>query len=157
QPERHRGRSFLEMLRGAARALGRGAVLRWLILLQVTDLMGDVLFGFLALYFVDVVRVSPALAGLAVFAWTAAGLAGDLWLAGGPGACADVAMSPAPARLANVRRSDQPYTRVRTPETTAALRKAPAPKPWTKWSAPSAMSATVARPNAVVATVAANI
>src|SRR5947207_10012915 len=60
QPEGHRGRSFMETLRGATRALRRGAVLRWLILLQVTDLMGDVLFGFLGLYFVDVVGVGPA-------------------------------------------------------------------------------------------------
>jgi MFS transporter, FSR family, fosmidomycin resistance protein len=82
QSTAHEGRSFRATLREAVRALRRAAVLRWLILLQVTDLMGDVLFGFLALYFVDVVHVSPALAGLAVFAWTAAGLAGDLWLVG---------------------------------------------------------------------------
>ena len=43
------------------------------------------------------------------------------------------------------------------PGNVGGLSEAPAPKPWTKWSAPSAMSATVARPNAVVATVAANV
>jgi FSR family fosmidomycin resistance protein-like MFS transporter len=52
-------------------------VLRWLAVLQVQDLMVDVLFGFLALYFVDVCGTSPATAGLAVAVWTAAGLAGD--------------------------------------------------------------------------------
>jgi len=80
QPNGHEGRSFRRMLGEALQALRRRAVLRWLVLLQVTDLMGDVLFGFLALYFVDVVHVGPATAGLAVFAWSAAGLAGDLLL-----------------------------------------------------------------------------
>ena len=34
-------------------------VLRWLILLEFSDLMLDVLLGFLALYFVDVARLTP--------------------------------------------------------------------------------------------------
>ncbi len=41
-------------MRAALSALRRGEVLRWLVLLQFSDLMLDVLLGFLALYFVDV-------------------------------------------------------------------------------------------------------
>jgi FSR family fosmidomycin resistance protein-like MFS transporter len=64
----------------ALRALRRGEVLRWLTLLQFSDLMLDVLLGFLALYFVDVVGATPAQAGLAVAVWTGLGLLGDLLL-----------------------------------------------------------------------------
>ena len=64
----------------ALRALRRGEVLRWLTLLQFSDLMLDVLLGFLALYFVDVVGVTPAQAGLAVATWTGMGLLGDFLL-----------------------------------------------------------------------------
>jgi FSR family fosmidomycin resistance protein-like MFS transporter len=59
------------------RSVRQGEVLRWLLLLQFADLMLDVFFGYLALYFVDVVGVSAAQAALAVLAWTAVGLAGD--------------------------------------------------------------------------------
>jgi FSR family fosmidomycin resistance protein-like MFS transporter len=61
----------------ALRALKRGEVLRWLTLLQFSDLMLDVLLGFLALYFVDVVRVTEEQAALAVLTWTVTGLVGD--------------------------------------------------------------------------------
>jgi FSR family fosmidomycin resistance protein-like MFS transporter len=61
-------------------ALRRGAVVRWLFLLEVTDLLGDVLTGFLALYFVDVLHVPPAQAALAVAVRLGAGLAGDVAL-----------------------------------------------------------------------------
>ena len=64
----------------ALRALRRGEVLRWLTLLQFSDLMLDVLLGFLALYFVDVVGATPAQAGLAVATWTGVGLLGDFLL-----------------------------------------------------------------------------
>jgi FSR family fosmidomycin resistance protein-like MFS transporter len=57
--------------------LRRRDVLRWLLVLQVTDLMLDVLHGFLALYLVDVARASPSAAALAVSVWTGAGLVGD--------------------------------------------------------------------------------
>ncbi|MCE7860114.1 MAG: MFS transporter, partial [Chloroflexi bacterium CFX2] len=55
----------------------RKEVWRWLLLLEFADLMLDVLFSFLALYFVDVVRVSEAGAGIAVTAWLAMGLITD--------------------------------------------------------------------------------
>ena len=64
----------------ALRALRRGEVLRWLVLLEFSDLMLDVLLGYLALYFVDVVGVSPAQAGVAVAVWTGVGLLGDFLL-----------------------------------------------------------------------------
>ena len=64
----------------ALRALRRGEVLRWLTLLEFSDLMLDVLLGFLALYLVDMVGTTPAQAGAAVAVWTGLGLLGDLLL-----------------------------------------------------------------------------
>ena len=53
---------------------------RWLILLEFADLMLDGFHGFLALYFVDVVGVTEARAGVAIAVWTGIGLCGDLLL-----------------------------------------------------------------------------
>jgi FSR family fosmidomycin resistance protein-like MFS transporter len=64
----------------ALRALRRPKVLRWLTLLAFSDLMLDVLLGFLALYFVDVVGTTSAQAGIAVAVWTGTALVGDLLL-----------------------------------------------------------------------------
>lgn len=69
-----------EGLRGALQALKRGEVLRWLILLEFSDLMLDVLYGYLALYFVDVAGMSPLGASAAVSVWTGVGLLGDFLL-----------------------------------------------------------------------------
>ena len=55
-------------------------MVRWLILLEFSDLMLDVLLGFLALYMVDVAKVTPAQAGAAVAVWTGVGLLGDFLL-----------------------------------------------------------------------------
>ena len=71
---------FRAGLRSAFGALKRKEVLRWLVLLEIGDLMLDVLCGFLALYFVDVVGVSESKAAFAVLVWTCVGLAGDLLL-----------------------------------------------------------------------------
>jgi MFS transporter, FSR family, fosmidomycin resistance protein len=60
----------------ALRAIRRREVFRWLFLLELSDLLGDVLLGFLALYFVDAVGTSRATGGLAVALWSAAGLLG---------------------------------------------------------------------------------
>ena len=73
-------KSIWEGLRQAGQTLRRGAVLRWLILLEFSDLMLDVLLGFLALYMVDVAGATPAQAGLTVAVWTGVGLLGDLLL-----------------------------------------------------------------------------
>nr|WP_275124852.1 MFS transporter [Aggregatilinea lenta] len=62
----------------AMRAIRQRDVLRWLVLLQASDLMLDILYSLLALYFVDVVGVSGEQAGLAVAVWTGAGLVSDL-------------------------------------------------------------------------------
>jgi FSR family fosmidomycin resistance protein-like MFS transporter len=64
----------------AARALKRPEVLRWLTLLEFSDLMLDVLLGYLALYFADVVGVTAETAALAVTLWIGVGLVGDFLL-----------------------------------------------------------------------------
>lgn len=69
-----------EALRRALAALRRGAVLRWMILLEFSDLMLDVLLSYLALYLVDVARLAPQTAALGVAVWTTVGLLGDLLL-----------------------------------------------------------------------------
>jgi FSR family fosmidomycin resistance protein-like MFS transporter len=68
---------FLDGLRTTIGLLRRRAVLRWLALLEVANLMLDVLHGFLALYLVDVAGMRPAQAALGVAVWTGAGLLGD--------------------------------------------------------------------------------
>jgi FSR family fosmidomycin resistance protein-like MFS transporter len=72
--------TFWSGLRRAGQAARRIDVLRWLVLLMFSDFMLDVLLGFLALYMVDVVGVSPALAGVAVAVWSGVGLVGDALL-----------------------------------------------------------------------------
>ena len=74
------GDSVLRGVRSALSALRRTEVLRWLLLLEASDLMLDVLHGFLALYLVDVAGLSPLDAGLGVAVWTGAGLVGDALL-----------------------------------------------------------------------------
>ena len=72
--------SFGEGLRTAARALRKFAVVRWLLLLQASDLMLDILKSFLALYMVDVAGVSQSRAALTLAVWIGVGLIGDLLL-----------------------------------------------------------------------------
>ena len=69
-------------LRVPLRAARRPAVLRWLVLLQVSDLLLDVLTGFVAVYFVAAAGASPARAALAVGVRLAADLAGSAVLVG---------------------------------------------------------------------------
>ena len=64
--------------RAAFSALKRADVWRWLLLLEFADLMMDVLFSYLALYFVDVAHVTESQAGIAVTIWLAMGLVTDL-------------------------------------------------------------------------------
>ena len=72
--------SFVEGARNALRALKRREVVRWLVLLEFSDLMLDVLYGYLALYLVDVGRLPPQTAALGVAVWTGVGLLGDFLL-----------------------------------------------------------------------------
>ncbi len=72
--------SFGRSMRATFSALKRPDVLRWLILLECSNLMLDVLYGYLALYFVDVVQIDEGQAALAVSVWTVVGLLGDLLL-----------------------------------------------------------------------------
>ena len=65
-----RGREVLAALRD-------WGTVRWLVLLQVADLLGDVFTGFLALYLVDVEHVRPAIAALAIAIRLGASLAGS--------------------------------------------------------------------------------
>ena len=78
--EETEARSIRDNVRGAVAFLRSRAVWRWLILLQFSDLMLDVLFGLLALYMVDVVGVSITQAGIAIAVWTGVGLLGDFLL-----------------------------------------------------------------------------
>jgi MFS transporter, FSR family, fosmidomycin resistance protein len=61
-------------------AVRRPGVARWLVLLQVSDLLLDVFTGFLALYLVAVAHATPAQAALGVAIRLGAGLAGDALL-----------------------------------------------------------------------------
>ncbi len=63
--------------RAAFSSLKRKEVWRWLLLLEFADLMLDVLFSFLALYFVDVGKATQTQAGIAVVVWLAMGLVTD--------------------------------------------------------------------------------
>ena len=67
-------------LRGVLAAARTGKALRWLVLLESADLLGDVFAAFLALYFVDEAGLAPAAAGAALALWAAAGLAGSALL-----------------------------------------------------------------------------
>ncbi len=71
------GHRLRHVARQALRSLRRTAVWRWLILLELTDLLGDVFLGFVALYFVDVAGATPVTAALAVTVLAISGLVGD--------------------------------------------------------------------------------
>jgi MFS transporter, FSR family, fosmidomycin resistance protein len=69
--------------RAATEITRRSGALRWLLLLQVSDLLLDVFTAFLALYLVDQAHVAPSVAALGVAVRLGAGLAGDaimVWL-----------------------------------------------------------------------------
>jgi MFS transporter, FSR family, fosmidomycin resistance protein len=63
-------------LRAAIQISARAGAFRWLVLLQVADLLLDVFSAFLALYLVSAVHVSPAVAALGVAVRLASDLAG---------------------------------------------------------------------------------
>jgi MFS transporter, FSR family, fosmidomycin resistance protein len=64
-------------LRDALRAVRRWSVVRWLLLLEASDLLLDVLRGFLAVYLVDEAGVSRSVAAVALGAVLGADLLGN--------------------------------------------------------------------------------
>ncbi len=64
-------------VRAVLASLRNGEVAWWLVLLQISDLLLDVLTGYIAVYLVDVAHASPAQAALGVAVRLGAGLAGD--------------------------------------------------------------------------------
>jgi MFS transporter, FSR family, fosmidomycin resistance protein len=77
------GQDLRTSARRALDALREREVVRWLLVLEGADLLGDVFHGYLALYFVDVAHADASAAALGVATWTAASLAGDgllLWV-----------------------------------------------------------------------------
>jgi MFS transporter, FSR family, fosmidomycin resistance protein len=79
-PPRDGSPSFRAAARATVAALRRVAVVRWLVLLELSNLMLDVFGAFLALYLVDAAGLTAAEAGLAFALWTGAGLVGDALL-----------------------------------------------------------------------------
>ncbi len=68
------------LLLGLKQAAGNLNLIRWLILLLLSDLMMDVLTGYLPLYFIDVVGVNAIQSGLLLSLFMAASLASDMVL-----------------------------------------------------------------------------
>jgi FSR family fosmidomycin resistance protein-like MFS transporter len=64
-------------LRAALAALRQPEVARWLVMLQISDLLLDVLTGFVGLYLVDAGKASPAQAAFGIAVRLGAGLLGD--------------------------------------------------------------------------------
>ena len=77
KPEAADGQPWSARAREVLAALRDWSVLRWLLLLQVADLLVDVFTGFLGLYLVKVVHLSPAIAALAIAIRLGTGLASD--------------------------------------------------------------------------------
>jgi FSR family fosmidomycin resistance protein-like MFS transporter len=64
-------------VREALRTLRKGDVARWVVLLEITDLLLDVLTGYIGLYLVDVAGASPGMAAIGVAVRLGSCLAGD--------------------------------------------------------------------------------
>jgi MFS transporter, FSR family, fosmidomycin resistance protein len=71
------GGGFWARARLVLAALRDWSTVRWVLLIEVADLLVDVLTGFLALYLVDVAHLPPPVAALAIAVRLGAGLAGD--------------------------------------------------------------------------------
>ena len=72
--------NFWQGLRAALQLLRRGDVVRWLILLDLADLMLDIFMNLLPLYLVSIAQMNEAEAGLVVTLCFALGLVGDFLL-----------------------------------------------------------------------------
>jgi MFS transporter, FSR family, fosmidomycin resistance protein len=71
------GAAFPARARMVLAALRDWSTVRWVLLVEVADLLVDVLTGFLALYLVDVAHLRPAVAALAIAIRLGSGLAAD--------------------------------------------------------------------------------
>jgi FSR family fosmidomycin resistance protein-like MFS transporter len=69
-------------LRRALAGARKPGVVRWLLVLELADLMTDVFLAYLALYFVDEVGTSAGTGSIAVAVWTGAALVGGLGMIG---------------------------------------------------------------------------
>jgi MFS transporter, FSR family, fosmidomycin resistance protein len=76
-PDALAGGGFWARAREVLAALRDWPTVRWVLLIEVADLLVDVLTGFLALYLVDVAHLPPPVAALAIAIRFGAGLAGD--------------------------------------------------------------------------------
>jgi FSR family fosmidomycin resistance protein-like MFS transporter len=72
------GEELIDVLRGAWKAVRNLHLLRWIVLLQFSDLLLDIFTGFLALYFTEAIGIKNAQAGVVVSAYIAASLAADV-------------------------------------------------------------------------------
>jgi FSR family fosmidomycin resistance protein-like MFS transporter len=77
-PQEARLSDFWTGLKEGLAALRQPGVLRWLILLPLSDLMLDSLFSYIALYFVDVAGTDDTAAVSAVAVWSIVGLLGSV-------------------------------------------------------------------------------
>ena len=66
-----------QLLRGLWEALRNPRLLRWIILLQLSDLMLDILHGYLPLYFTDIMRLTPAQTSILLSILMLVGVASD--------------------------------------------------------------------------------
>jgi MFS transporter, FSR family, fosmidomycin resistance protein len=71
------GQSLRQLASGAWALAGDRRMTRWLLLLQMSDLMLDVLAAYMAMYLADVVRLAGPQLALALAAFTTFGLLGD--------------------------------------------------------------------------------
>jgi MFS transporter, FSR family, fosmidomycin resistance protein len=76
-PDEAEPRPWTVRAREITAALRDWGTLRWLVLIEVADLLVDVFTGFLALYLVDVAHMTAAFAALAIAIRLGAALAGD--------------------------------------------------------------------------------
>jgi FSR family fosmidomycin resistance protein-like MFS transporter len=79
-PPNQMRRTAVELLNGLANAFRNLHLMRWMILLEFSDLLLDVLTGYLALYFTDVIGLSVAQASLMVSVLMFAGLISNIAL-----------------------------------------------------------------------------
>jgi MFS family permease len=77
-PSEAQSGGLIAAVRAALRSLRRGEVLRALLMLEISQLMLDVLTGYLALYFVDVLRQPGWVGALVIGVRISAGIAGDV-------------------------------------------------------------------------------